>query len=91
MCETTQSTLVTDPDATDTGTTAVNSDDTFDDDGLLDKVRDSDHPAVRCGYCQEVALAGYKRSAHGRAYCPECGTVKGSDQRSNYTSTPYWV
>ena len=83
MSDTTHATFMsdgsTDPEAT------------IDDDGLLAKVRDSDHPAVRCGYCQEVALKGYKTSAHGRRYCPECGTVKGSDQRNNYTSTPYWV
>ena len=83
MSDTTQATFMSDG-STDTEAT-------IDDDGLLDKVRDSDHPAVRCGYCQEVALKGYKTSAHGRRYCPECGTVKGSDQRNNYTSTPYWV
>jgi len=86
MSDSSQATLVTDGDDA-----AMNSDDTIADDGLLAKVRDSDHPAIRCGYCQEVALDGYEVSAHGRDYCPECQTVKGADQRNNYTGTPYWV
>ena len=73
MSDTTQATFMADG-STDT-------ENTIDDAGLLAKVRDTDHPAVRCGYCQEVAVAGYKRSAHARRYCPHCDTVKAEDQR----------
>lgn len=83
MSETTQATFMSDG-STDT-------DDTIDDDGLLSKVRDTDHPAVRCGYCMEVALDGYDVSAHGRRYCPECDTVRAEDQRDNYTASKYWI
>ena len=87
MTDSTQSTLVT--DAPDDDGTGMNTDDTIDDDGLLAKVRDNYHPAVRCGYCQEVALKGYKRSAHGRRYCPKCDTVKAEDQR-DHPLTEWW-
>jgi len=85
MSDSNQATLVTDGDAGD----AMNTDDTIDDDGLLPKVRDNDHPAIRCGYCQEVALDGYDVSAHGRDYCPECRTVKAADQR-DAPLTEWW-
>jgi phage FluMu protein Com len=81
MTDSTQATLVTDPDAMTDDGDAVDSDDTIDDDGLLAKVRASNHPAVRCGYCHEVALKGYETSAHDRRYCPKCRTVRAEDQR----------
>lgn len=89
MSDTTQATLVTDADEQNATDEPMNSDDTIDDEGLLAKVRNCDHPAVRCGYCQEVVLKGYKRSAHGRRYCPECQTVKASDQRDRVIM-PWW-
>lgn len=87
--QSTQSTLVTDATDSENDSAVMDSDDTIDDDGLLDKVRSSSHPAVRCGYCHDVALKGYKTSAHGREYCPECQTVRAADQRDEPLS-PWW-
>jgi len=40
----------------------------------------------RCGYCGWRAMVGpdgWRRSPHGRPYCPDCGAIPHDYQRSN--------